>query len=322
MKRFWQGLAAACAAVAIVAAAPAAAAYPDRPVKLIVPFAPGATTDLLARMLAEKLASQWGQPVVVENKAGAGSLLGAEFVAKAPADGYTLLFGSEALSLLPHLQDMPFDWRVDLRRITHVGSLPILLLASGKRADIGSMPDLISVARANKGKLNYGSPGQATVQHLSMEMYSKAAGIEMTHVPYKGAGPALQDLIAGHIDVMPGAEASAKSHIATGAVRPLAVFSSQRLAGLPNVPTSKEAGVPFEMSFWWGVMVPGKTPPEIAAEIGSAVQKALADPELNRRIVAAGVTPAGGSAEDFERFFRGQFDGWAAALVPLNLKVK
>ncbi len=322
MKRFWRSLVAALIGAAVLAAAPARAAFPDRPVKLVVPFSPGATTDLLARMLAEKLSAQWGQPVVVENKAGAGSLLGADFVAKAPADGYTILFGSEALSLLPHLQDMPFDWRADLKRVTHVGSLPILLIASGKRADIATMADLLAVAKANKGKLNYGSPGAATVQHLSIEMFSKAAGIEMTHVPYKGAGPALQDLIAGHIDVMPGAEASAKPHIATGAVRPLAVFSSQRLAGLPAVPTAKEGGVPFEMSFWWGLMLPGRTPADVTAEIAAAAQRALADPELRRRVVEAGVTPAGGGPEDFERFFRAQHEGWAAALVPLNLKVR
>ncbi|MFO1283222.1 MAG: tripartite tricarboxylate transporter substrate binding protein [Burkholderiales bacterium] len=322
MKRFWRSLVAALIGAAVLAAAPARAAFPDRPVKLVVPFSPGATTDLLARMLAEKLSAQWGQPVVVENKAGAGSLLGADFVAKAPADGYTILFGSEALSLLPHLQDMPFDWRADLKRVTHVGSLPILLIASGKRADIATMADLLAVAKANKGKLNYGSPGAATVQHLSIEMFSKAAGIEMTHVPYKGAGPALQDLIAGHIDVMPGAEASAKPHIATGAVRPLAVFSSQRLAGLPAVPTAKEGGVPFEMSFWWGLMLPGRTPADVTAEIAAAAQRALADPELRRRVVEAGVTPAGGGPEDFERFFRAQHEGWAAVLVPLNLKVR
>ena len=322
MKRFWRSLVAALIGAAVLAAAPARAAFPDRPVKLVVPFSPGATTDLLARMLAEKLSAQWGQPVVVENKAGAGSLLGADFVAKAPADGYTILFGSEALSLLPHLQDMPFDWRADLKRVTHVGSLPILLIASGKRADIATMADLLAVAKANKGKLNYGSPGAATVQHLSIEMFSKAAGIEMTHVPYKGAGPALQDLIAGHIDVMPGAEASAKPPIATGAVRPLAVFSSQRLAGLPAVPTAKEGGVPFEMSFWWGLMLPGRTPADVTAEIAAAAQRALADPELRRRVVEAGVTPAGGGPEDFERFFRAQHEGWAAVLVPLNLKVR
>ncbi|MCE7876808.1 MAG: tripartite tricarboxylate transporter substrate binding protein [Betaproteobacteria bacterium PRO3] len=307
---------------ALAMAGGAAAAFPDRPVKLVVPFAPGATTDILARMLAERLSARWGQPVVVENKAGAGSILGADFVAKSPADGYTILFGSESLSLLPHLQDMPFDWRTDLKLVSQVGSLPILLLSTGKRADLSTFANFIAVAKANKGKLNYGTPGAATVHHLTMEMFARAAGIEMTHVPYKGAGPALTDLIAGHIDVMPGAEPSAKSHINAGTVKALAVFAPQRIPGLPNVPTSREAGVPFEMSFWWGVMVPGRTPPEVAREIGAATMSAIREPEMRRKMTDAGVTPIGGTAEEFEVFFRGQFDGWATVLQGLGLKAR
>ena len=312
----------ALAMFAFIVAASAAAAFPDRPVKLVVPFAPGATTDILARMLAEKLAAQWGQPVIVENKAGAGSILGADFVAKSSPDGYTVLFGSESLSLLPHLQDMPFDWRTDLKLVSQVGSLPILLLSTGKRSDLSTFADLIAVAKANKGKLNYGTPGAATVHHLTMEMFSRAAGIEMTHVPYKGAGPALSDLIAGHIDVMPGAEPSAKAHINSGAVKALAVFSSQRIPGLPNVPTSREAGVPFEMSFWWGVMVPGRTPPEVVSAISAATMSAIRDPDLRKRMVDAGVTPVGGTVQEFEIFFRDQYDGWGGILPGLGLKAK
>ncbi len=312
----------AVAVFALAMAGGASAAFPDRPVKLVVPFAPGATTDILARMLAEKLSAQWGQPVIVENKAGAGSILGADFVAKSPPDGYTVLFGSESLSLLPHLQDMPFDWRTDLKLVSQVGSLPILLLSTGKRPDLSTFADLIAVAKANKGKLNYGTPGAATVHHLTMEMFSRAAGIEMTHVPYKGAGPALSDLIAGHIEVMPGAEPSAKSHINAGTVKALAVFAPQRLPGLPNVPTSREAGVPFEMSFWWGVMVPGRTPPEIVNAISAATMSAIRDPDMRRKMSEAGVTPVGGTVDEFETFFRGQYDGWGGVLPSLGLKAK
>lgn len=309
-------------AVALVAAVPAVAStYPDRPVRLVVPFAPGATTDILARMLAERLAERWKQPVIVENRAGAGSLIGAEFVARSAPDGYTLLFGSESLALLPQLQQVPFDWRTDLQRVSLVGELPILLLASGKRADIDSLKALKAVAGARPGALNYGSPGSGTVHHLTTEMFARAAGLEMTHVPYKGAGPALNDLIGGVIDVMVGAEPSAKPHLQAGRVRALAVFARERLPGLPDVPTAREAGQPFEMAFWWGIMAPGRLPAELRDAIADATTAAIRDPELRKRMIDAGVTPIGGSPAAFETFFRAQHDGWARILPTLTLKL-
>ena len=303
-----------------LATATAHAAFPERPVKLIVPFAPGATTDILARMVAEKLAERWKQPVVVENKAGAGSVIGADFVAKSAPDGYTMLFGSESLALLPYLQDMPFDWRTDLRRVSHTGSLPILLTVTGKRADLSKMADVIAFAKANPGKLNFGSPGAGTVHHLTMELFSRAAGIQMTHVPYKGAGPALQDLLAGNIEVMPGAEPSAKSHIQAGRVKALAVFAAERIPGLPEVPTAREGGIAFEESFWWGVMVPGKTPNDVVQQIGEASAAVVRDPEVAKRIVATGVTPVGSGPDAFEKFFREQVEKWGRIVPSLKLK--
>jgi len=320
MKRI--GVSLCALAVLVAVARPGTAApFPERPVRLVVPFAPGATTDLLARMVAEKLSERWKQPVIVENKAGAGSILGADFVAKSTADGHTLLFGSESLALLPLLQEMPFDWKSDLRRISLIGALPILLLASGKRADISSLKDLIEVAKANPGKLNYGSPGNATVHHLTTEMFASAAGIKMTHIPYKGAGPALTDLVAGNIDVMVGAEPSAKGYIQAGRLKALTVFARERLSGLPALPTAREAGQAFEMSFWWGVMAPGKTPAETVQEISSASMAVVRDPDLRKRIIDSGVTPVGGSSDEFEKFFRDQFDGWAKILPTLQLKL-
>lgn len=308
--------------VACFAASAAAATFPDRPVKLVVPFAPGATTDILARLLAEKLAERWKQPVIVENKAGAGSAIGADFVAKSTPDGYTLLFGSESLSLLPHLQAMPFDWRTDLTRVSLTGTLPILLTVTGKRPDLGSMAELVTFAKANPGKLNYGSPGKGTVHHLTMELFSQAAGIKLTHVPYKGAGPALQDLVAGTIEVMPGAEPSAKGQIQAGNVRALAVFAPDRVPGLPAVPTAREAGVAFEEQFWWGVMAPGKTPPEIVQQIAEASAAVVKDPETAKRIVALGVTPVGSNPQQFEKFFVEQNEKWGRIVKTLNIKLE
>ncbi len=311
-------------AVALLLGAGVATAqgYPAKPVRLVVPFAPGATTDILARMLAEKLAERWKQPVVVENKAGAGSVIGADFVAKSAPDGYTMLFGSESLALLPYLQEMPFDWRSDLRRVSHTGSLPILLTTTGKRTDLGKMSELVAFAKANPGKLTYGSPGAGTVHHLTMVLFSRAAGIEMTHVPYKGAGPALQDLVAGNIDAMPGAEPSAKGHIQGGRVKALAVFAAERIPGLPDVPTAKEAGIAHEESFWWGVMLPGKTPNDVVQQVGEAAAAVVKDPEVAKRILATGVTPVGSNPEQFEKFFREQVEKWGRIVPSLKLKAQ
>lgn len=311
--------------IVVLGAAPRASLatpYPERPVKLVVPFAPGATTDILARMLAEKLSERWKQPVVVENRAGAGSIIGADFVAKSPPDGYTLLFGSESLALLPQIQDVPFDWRSDLALISKVGALPILFLATAKRADLSSLREFLAVAKQQPGKLNYGSPGNGTVHHLTTELFARAAGIELTHVPYKGAAPALNDLIGGTIDVMVGAETSAKPHIQAGRVRALAVFAKERLPGLPEVPTAAEAGQPFEMSFWWGVMAPGKTPQPVQREIESAVVATLRDADMRRRMLESGLTPVGSTAEEFARFFKDQYDGWARIVPSLQGKLK
>lgn len=312
-----------CVALAVVAAEPnMAAPFPEKQVRLVVPFAPGATTDILARLLAQHMSARWKQPVVVENRAGAGSIIGADFVAKSAPDGYTILFGSESLSLLPHLQDMPFDWRTDLKRVSQAGSLPILLLSAGKRADLDTMVQMIAYARTNRSKLNYGSPGTGTVHHLAMELFSGAAGIEMTHVPYKGSGPALQDLIGGNIDVMPGAEPSAKGHVSGGRIRALAVFARERLPGMPSVPTAREAGVPFEESFWWGFMVPGKVPADITQAIAEAAVAAVRDPNVGRRMVESGVVAVGSSPEEFEKFFLAQYEKWGKIASSMKLKVK
>lgn len=322
MKRWFVGL---FLAVVVLGAAPGASLatpYPERPVRLVVPFAPGATTDILARMLAEKLTERWKQPVVVENRAGAGSIIGADFVAKSQPDGYTLLFGSESLALLPQIQDVPFDWRTDLALVSKVGALPILFLASSKRDDMSSLREFLAVAKQQPGKLNYGSPGKGTVHHLTTELFARAAGIELTHVPYKGAAPALNDLIAGTIDVMVGAETSAKPHIQAGRVRALAVFAKDRLPGLPDVPTAMEAGQPFEMSFWWGVMAPGKTPEAVRRQIESAVIAAVRDTDMRRRMLESGLTPVGSSAEEFARFFREQYDAWARIVPSLQGALK
>ncbi|MBI2317068.1 MAG: tripartite tricarboxylate transporter substrate binding protein [Betaproteobacteria bacterium] len=298
------------------------AAFPERGARIVVPFSPGASTDIVARLLAERFTALWNQPVIVENRVGAGGIIGADFVAKSAPDGYTMLMGSEAISLLPSVQDLPFDWRTDLKRVSLAATVPILLVATAKRNDIGSLAELVRVAKANQGKLNYGTPGKATVQHLATELFARSVGIELTHVPFKGAGPALTDLIAGHIDIMFGAEPSAKGHVNAGRLKALAVLSSRRLAGMPNVPTAAEAGYPFEEFFWFGLMVPGKTPPEVVQQISSAAVRVLKEPELRKRMTGSGLTAVGNSPEEFESFFRGQFEKWAKTVGSMKIKLQ
>ena len=252
-------------------------AWPTKPVRLVVPFAPGGSTDVIARMMAQKLSELWGQTVLVDNRAGAGGNLGADIVAKAPPDGYTLLLGSGSITINPQLyKRMPFDTKKDLVPITNVAAGPMLIVVPDD-SPARNIKDLIAMAREKPGAVNFGSAGVGSQVHLAGENFANAAGIDVTHVPYKGEAPAYTDLMGHQTQFMVGNFAAASALLGKGRLRALAVTGKTRSPLLPDVPTAAESGLPgFENTGWFGLLAPAGTPPAVLAKIQADAVKVLA----------------------------------------------
>jgi tripartite-type tricarboxylate transporter receptor subunit TctC len=284
---------AALLALLLLAASPARAEYPERPVRLVVPFPPGGPTDIFARLIAQGLTAKLGQQVVVENKGGAGGNVGTEAVAKAKADGYTLLFGTAGthginISLYKHLE---YDPVKDFAAIALVGIVPQVLLAASDQPD--TVQGLIAKLKADPGKYSYGSAGNGTTNHLSGELFKKLAGVDVTHVPYRGTGPAMQDLLARRLAYLFGSFGPAAEYIKSGQMRALAVCSAKRSAVAPDVPTMAEAGVPnFESATWNVVVAPAGTPPAVVERLNRAVNEVVKAPAMADRLRALNMEPA------------------------------
>jgi tripartite-type tricarboxylate transporter receptor subunit TctC len=284
---------AALLALLLLAASPARAEYPERPVRLVVPFPPGGPTDIFARLIAQGLTGKLGQQVVVENKGGAGGNVGTEAVAKAKADGYTLLFGTAGthginISLYKHLE---YDPVKDFAAIALVGIVPQVLLAASDQPD--TVQGLITKLKADPGKYSYGSAGNGTTNHLSGELFKKLAGVDVTHVPYRGTGPAMQDLLARRLAYLFGSFGPAAEYIKSGQMRALAVCSAKRSAVAPDVPTMAEAGVPnFESATWNVVVAPAGTPPAVVERLNRAVNEVVKAPAMADRLRALNMEPA------------------------------
>jgi tripartite-type tricarboxylate transporter receptor subunit TctC len=316
------------AALAAPPALRAQAAWPGKPVHIVVPFAPGGTTDILARALAPELGRAFGQTFVIENKAGAGGNLGADLVAKAGADGYTLLMGTVGTQAInPSLYPkMPFDPQKDLAPITLMAGVPNVLVMNPAKAQaygIRNVADLIRYARANPGKLNMASSGNGTSIHLSGELFKTMTGTYMVHFPYKGSGPALLDLIGGTMDVMFDNLPSALPQIKAGKLTALAVTSSERSAALPDVPTIAEAGPVkgYEASSWFGLLAPAGTPAEIVNRLQQESAKALASPALKERLLSQGAIPSGNTPAEFARHIDAETKKWAQVVKTSGAKV-
>lgn len=321
-------LAAFCAALALPGLATAQSAWPSKPVRIVVPFAPGGTTDILARVLAPELSKVFGQSFVVDNKAGAGGNIGAEIVAKSPADGYTLLMGTVGTHGINKAlyAKLPYDPQKDFAPVTLVAGVPNVMVMNTKRAQelgIASVADFVRYAKAHPGRLNMASSGNGTSIHLAGELFKSRNGIYMTHIPYRGSGPALKDLIGGAVDVMFDNLPSAMPHIQSGSLKAFAVTSGQRSAALPDLPTVAEAGkLPgFEASSWFGLLAPAGTPADIVARLQQETAKAMALPAVKERLLAQGAIPGGNSPAEFAQQIDAEITKWAGVVKASGARV-
>ena len=301
------------AVLALVGAATAAGAagYPDRPVRMIVPFTPAGATDMLARLVGERLGAKLGQSVVIDNRAGAGGNVGAEIAARAAPDGYTLLMGPASIyaisaTLYPRLG---YDLAKDLTPVSLVANVPHVLLVNND-LPVRSVPELIQLAKKKPGELNIASQGSGTVSHLEAELLKHMAGIEMLHVPYRGSAPAILDLIGGRVHVMFDSIASALPHIRAGKLRAIAVASNTRSSLLPNMPTVAESLPGYSAHSWLGIFVPAGTPQSIVQRLQRDLVAAIDEPKTQARLVEAGFEPKSSTQEDFAKLVRDEMEKW------------
>jgi tripartite-type tricarboxylate transporter receptor subunit TctC len=305
------------AVLALVGAAPVAVAagYPDHPVRMIVPFTPAGATDLLARLVGERLGAKLGQSVVIDNRAGAGGNVGAEIAARAAPDGYTLLMGPASVyaisaTLYPRLG---YDLVKDLTPVSLVANVPHVLLVNND-LPVKSVPELVQLAKKGPGQLNIASQGSGTVSHLEAELLKHMAGIDMLHVPYRGSAPAILDLIGGRVQVMFDSIASALPHVRAGKLRAIAVASNTRSSLLPNVPTVAESLPGYSAHSWLGIFVPAGTPQSAVERLQRDLVAAIDDPKAQARLVEAGFEPKSSSQGDFAKLVREEMEKWRSVV--------
>ena len=316
------------AGLAVLAAfslhAPASAAFPDRAIRIVVPYPPGGTTDLLARAIAPRLSERLHQPVMIENRPGAGGVIGAQLVMKSAPDGYTLLFGTVAThGILPALQKpAPYDPLKDFAPVTLVAYTPNVLLAN-PAVPVRNVAELLALAKAKPGTLNFGSTSQGGSPHMSGELLKTMAQIDLQHVPYKGGGPMMIDLIGGQIQLGFDNLPSAIAHVRSGTVRALAVTTAKRWPGAPDIPTLAEAGVPgYEASAWFGLLAPAATPKPVVDLLQRHVAAILRLPEVEKQFFEQGAEPSGNTPDEFARMIAGELQKWAKVVAATGVKLE
>jgi len=298
-----------CALAAIGAAS--AQTWPAKPIRLIVTAGPGGGTDILGRTVAQRLSEALGQQVVVDNRGGAGGNIGAELAAKAPPDGHTLLIVNTSYVINPSLRSMPFDPVNDLTPVSRLTTSPLLLVAHPS-LPVRSVPDLVRLARARPGELSFASSGSGQSNHLAGELFNAMAKVRMVHIPYKGGGMVLTDLLGGHVTLFFGGIISTLPHARTGRLRALGVTSLKRAVAIPDVPSISEAALPgFEAVGWYGILVPAATPAAIVTRLQAELARTIATPEMRERIVKDGSEPVGSTAAQFADFIRAEIAKWA-----------
>lgn len=303
---------------------PAEAGFPDRGVRIVVPFPAGGSNDVVARMLGAKLQELWGQPVVIDNRAGAGGNIGAEAVARSPADGYTLLLtapGPLAVNQSLYTQ-LSFNPTQDFTPVALIASVPIVL-AVNPNVKATTVVELIALAKASPGKLNFGSSGLGSTNHLAGELLKTRAGIDIVHVPYRGAAPAMNDLIGGQIPMMFDNMPAIRPQVQGGTIRAIAVAGAARSPLFPELPTMVEAGVPnFEASSWFGLVAPARMPPDMMKALIDSVTKLLKDPDMVKRLADVGAEPGTLSGDAFAAFLRTESEKWGQVVKTAGAKVE
>ena len=300
-----------------------AQAWPSKAIRVVVPFPPGGGTDIIARETTQKVAAATGWTFVIDNKPGAGGNLGVDAVAKAPADGYTIVLGQTSnIAINPSLYTkLPYDPQKDLAPIVLIANAP-LVMVTGTNSPLKTLSDAVNAAKAKPGQVNFASPGNGTVAHLTEELFQKAAGIKTQHVPYKGANQALTDVISGNVELYMSSVPTLLGHIKQGKLRALAVTSAKRVDDLPNVPTINESGYKgFDAGTWFGLLAPAATPKDVIAKLNAEFNKALKLPELSKRLGDEGADTAGGTPEEFASLIRGDIPRWGKIVKESGAKV-
>ena len=310
-------------AVAMSAGTAMAQTWPTKPISLIVPFQPGGTTDVLARALGEKLSKELGQPVIVENKPGAGATIGADYVAKAKPDGYTLLMGAVHHTIASSVyKKLPYDFQKDLAPVTVVALVPNVLVVNGS-SSAKNVAELIALAKAQPGKLTYGSNGNGTAQHLIGTQFQNVTGTDLIHVPYKGSGPLVTDLLGGQITMSFDTVTPVLQHIKSGKLRALAVTTSKRSSALPDVPTLDEAGLKgFNIGTWFGVLAPAATPKDVMARLSTELVKAVQSPDFRKRMEEIGAEPIGNSPDQMAQQVKSETEKFAKIVKDAKVTIE
>jgi tripartite-type tricarboxylate transporter receptor subunit TctC len=294
--------------------------WPSKPLRYIVPYPPGAFNDTLARTVSNELQKVLGQPVVVENRPGGNTIIGTEMAVKSPPDGYTLFGAALPFSVIQSLYKISFDVTKDFAPITLAGTTPNLLVANPSVA-AGTVKELLALARANPGKLNYGSTGNGSSNHLSFELFKSMTKTQITHVPYKGSAPAVTDLIGGQIDLMFDNTPNVLPQVRAGKLKAIAVSSKTRSALAPEVPTVDESGVPgYDVTVWFGILTVAGTPRDVVQRLNTEIVKIITSPEVKERFGKAGVDVVAGTPEQFSEFLKGEVARWAKVVQDANIK--
>jgi tripartite-type tricarboxylate transporter receptor subunit TctC len=310
-----------CAVLAAWAAGGFAQSYPTKPVRVVVPSSPGGGTDIIARILAPELAKRLGQQFVIDNRPGAGTMIGIEIVAKSPADGYVLLMTPSTLAINSALyKKVPYDPVRDFAPITELISSPSIIVVHPS-VPVKTVKELIAFARARPGQMNYASAGTGTYPHMTMELFQSMAKVKMVHIPYKGTGPAMIDMLAGHTAVMAGTILSVMPYVRSGRLRALGITSKERSPVVPEIPTVSEAALPgFESVQWYGFLAPAKTPREIVVRLHAEAARILQQPETKSRFASDGADAVGDTPEDFTRFVQSELVKWAKVARDAGIK--